>query len=292
MSAVEYSSLAPSVGADMRAWLASAARWNLVRGESLALLSQLPSACVDAVVTDGPYSSGGQFRGDRAQATGDKYTGSNVRKREKAGSVRARHDFEGDSRDQMSFVHWAALWSAECYRVAKPGAPVGLWTDWRQLAATQAALQAGGWTWRGIWVWDKTEGSRPVKGRPRNQCEFVVWGSKGAMPETRCGGVVLPGLVRCASTLASKRGHQTGKPDAANRLWARLCELDGVLLDPFAGSASMADACLDEGRRYLGFEVVYRIHGEAHARLTERSGAGSKGGDKQRTIFDLLGGAP
>ncbi len=229
---IRPSSLSRDRTVELLAFLAGADRWALVRGESLALLSHLPTACVDAVVTDGPYSSGGQFRGDRAQGTGSKYTGT-----------------------------------------AKPGAIGGFWCDWRQLAATIAAMQAGGWVFRGVWCWDKTEGVRPQKGRPRNQCEFVVWGSKGAMPDTRAGGVVEPGVVRCASTLASKRGHQTGKPDVANRLWARLCDAGGILLDPFAGSASMADACIEEGRRYLGFEVVPRIHEEALQRLRERGGA-------------------
>lgn len=220
-------------------------------------------------------------------------TRGDTRRREREGLVEARADFEGDTRDQLSFVHWAALWMAECHRVTKPGSIVGFWCDWRQIAATIAALQAGGFVFRGVWVWDKTEGTRPQKGRPRNQCEFVVWGSKGAMPPTRAAGVVEPGVVRVASTIDTKRGHQTGKPDEANRLWARLCEPGGILLDPFAGSASMGDACLDEGRRYLGFEVVPRIHEEAHARLAQREGevvaAGSKG---QRTIFDMLAGGP
>jgi len=265
------SSLHLDAGEDLRAWLAGTGRARLVLGESLALLSHLPSACVDAVVTDGPYSSGGCFRGDRAQSTGTKYMQSEINARDKREGRRV--DFEGDTRDQRSFIRWAALWSAECYRVAKPGAIGGFWADWRQLPATSDAFQAGGWTWRGVWGWDKTEGVRPVLGRPRNQLEFVVWGSKGPMPRTRCGGVVEPGVVRVASTMATKRGHQTGKPDAANRLWARLCEPGGVLLDPFAGGAGMAEACLELGRRYLGFEVVPRIHGEALARLVERERA-------------------
>lgn len=283
MSAAEYSSLAPDARVELRAFLAGTDRWALVRGESLALLTHLPSACVDAVVTDGPYSSGGQFRGDRASGTGSKYIGTDARKVD--GAEDRRVDFEGDSRDQLSFGLWAALWMGECHRVAKPGAIGGFWTDWRQLAATIGALQAGGWVYRGVWCWDKTEGVRPQLGRPRNQCEFVVWGSRGPMPATRAGGNVEPGVVRCASTMASKRGHQTGKPDPCNRLWARLCDAGGVLLDPFAGSASMADACIEEGRRYLGFEVVDRIHAEAHARLVAREGGAlERGRGAQMTI--------
>lgn len=282
----KYSSLAPGAAEELQGFLAGSARWALVRGESLALLTHLPSASVDAVVTDWPYSSGGQFRGDRAGRTSEKYIGTDARKVDAAEDRRV--DFEGDTRDQLSFVHWATLVVGECYRVVKPGQILGFWCDWRQLGAAIAGLQAGGAVFRGVWGWDKTEGVRPQRGRPRNQLEFVVWGSKGPMSEDRCGGAVEPGVVRCASTLATKRGHQTGKPDAANRLWARLCEPGGILLDPFAGSASMGDACLDEGRRYLGFEMVERIHGEAHARLTARAGgSGGKSAERQLTIYDV-----
>jgi site-specific DNA-methyltransferase (adenine-specific) len=279
------SSLAPEAGQDLIRFLNGSDPWALIRGEALALLTHLPDACVDAVVTDGPYSSGGQFRGDRVRDTGVKYTRSETLRRERNGEIEAREQFEGDTRDQVSFVLWAGLWAAECYRVAKPGAIVGLWTDWRQLSATTAALQAGGFVYRGVWVWDKTEGVRPMRGRPRNQVEFVVWGSKGPMPESRCGGAVEPGVVRVASRVSTKRGHRTGKPDPANRLWARLCEPGGILLDPFAGSASMADACLDEGRRYLGFEVVPTIHAASHARLSARRA----GAPVQQLSFDVGG---
>jgi hypothetical protein len=39
--------------------------WRLIDGEALATLRELPSDSVEAVITDPPYSSGGQFRGDR-----------------------------------------------------------------------------------------------------------------------------------------------------------------------------------------------------------------------------------
>ena len=81
--------------------------------------------------------------------------------------------------------------------------------------------------------------------------------------------------MRCASTTQTKRGHQTGKPDPVTRPFVRLTPPGGVLLDPFAGGAGIADVVLDEGegRRYLGFEVVPRIHDEAYARLSARTGA-------------------
>ena len=50
--------------------------YDVRAGDTLALLRELPTASVDAIITDPPYSSGGQFRGDRSQSTGTKYVNS------------------------------------------------------------------------------------------------------------------------------------------------------------------------------------------------------------------------
>src|SRR5262245_19338692 len=104
------------------------ARWALVEGEALSVLRELPDACVDAVVTDPPYSSGGAYRGDRTASTGEKYVQN--------GTLTVRPSFGGDNRDQRAFGYWCALWLAECLRIAKPGAPICVFTDWRQLPTT------------------------------------------------------------------------------------------------------------------------------------------------------------
>jgi hypothetical protein len=52
-------------------------------------------------------------------------------------------------------------------------------TDWRQLPMLTDVLQAGGFVWRGVMPWDKTESSRaPHTGYFRHQCEYVVWGPR------------------------------------------------------------------------------------------------------------------
>jgi site-specific DNA-methyltransferase (adenine-specific) len=211
----------------------------------LAVLRALPSASVDAIICDPPYSSGGAFRGDRMADTNAKYVQS-----EREGR---RPDFAGDNRDQRSFEYWCALWLAECLRIAKPGSVAAVFTDWRQLPSTTDALQAGGWVWRGIVPWDKTEGSRPQMGRPRSQCEYVVWGSAGALGERKEVGV-LPGLIT-AMMRADERLHIAGKPVEVMAEIARLCIPGGVILDPFCGSASTGVGALRRRCRFIGVEV-------------------------------------
>lgn len=137
-------------------------------GDCLPFLETLESASVDALITDPPYASGGLHMGARQRPTNTKYTQSASR------AKGLYEDFTGDQRDQRSHLRWCVMWLSECLRVLKPGAPVVLFSDWRQLPTTTDALQMGGFTWRGMAVWDKTEGVRPQLGRFRAQAEFLV----------------------------------------------------------------------------------------------------------------------
>lgn len=219
-------------------------------GDCLDVMRSLPDASVDAVIADPPYSSGGQFRGDRMGKPSVKYQSS--------GTVRAYHEFDGDNRDQRSFGFWCTLWLSECLRVARPGAPICLFADWRQLPITTDALQAAGWTWRGVAVWDKTEAARPQVGRFRAQTEFVAWGSKGGMAARRDVGC-LPGVFRHVVRQDDKH-HLTGKPTELMRAVVGICPPGGTVLDPFMGSGTTGVACVLTGRRFLGIELKPAYH--------------------------------
>jgi len=256
-------------------------RWEIRQGEALALLQSLPDASVDALVTDPPYSSGGQFRGDRMQETSAKYTGTDT--------MIVRPEFAGDNRDQRAYAYWTVLWLSECARVLKPGAPVALFADWRQLPVTTDALQGGGLVWRGVAVWDKTEGARPTMGGFRSQCEYLVWGTNGPRDAEGIEAVgCLPGVFRHSVKQADKH-HITGKPTALMRDVVRICPPGGLVLDPFAGSGSTLVAALAEGRRGLGFErteayaAIARARCEAAESNREYSAPGEQAG--------LFGGA-
>lgn len=219
---------------------------TLFNGEALAVLQSLPTDSVDAVITDPPYSSGGQFRGDRAgSSTTEKYVQS--------GTFLKRADFSGDNRDQRGYAYWCALWLSECLRVAKVGAPICVFTDWRQLPVTTDAIQSGGWTWRGIVVWDKTEGARPQYGRFRQQCEYVVWGSNGPMA-INDGRPCLPGVYRSMIRQDDKH-HITGKPTDVMRGVVQIVAPGGVILDPFMGSGTTGRAAMDLGYGFIGIEL-------------------------------------
>lgn len=258
------------------------ARWTVVHGEALATLASMPSGSIDGLITDPPYSSGGQFRGDRANGARSKYVRSD-----------AEHDlpdFSGDNRGQRAWELWCALWLTEAQRVAKPGAAVCMFADWRQASTAADALEIGGWVWRGTLVWDKTEGARPTQGRFRNQCEFVQWGSNGPMPTDR-DAPVLPGVVReSAPSVNGGRLHITEKPVAVMRAVNAITERGGVILDPFFGSGSTGEAALLDGYRVIGIEreATYAAIAQERLEAVSRGLTIASARRGQTSIFDKI----
>ncbi|KRG43360.1 adenine methyltransferase [Stenotrophomonas panacihumi] len=234
---------------------------QLLKGDALKILPTFDAESFDALITDPPYASGGVTAAARAQAPLRKYV--------QGGGPHLHADFVCDERDQRAHLRWMHLWLTECARVLKDGAPVLLFTDWRQLPLTTDALQLAGFTWRGITVWDKTEGVRPQLGRFRNQAEYIVWGSKGHMPLQR-RAPVLPGVIREPVRKADKH-HLTGKPTALMRQLVRICEAGGRILDPFAGSGTTLVAAAAEGFCCAGIEMTDHYAKVARARMSQRS---------------------
>lgn len=231
---------------------------ELYHGDALAILPTLPAGSVDVALTDPPYSSGGMFRGDRMQSTGVKYV--------MTGTQLSRPEFDGDNRDQRGWAFWSSLWLAELKRVVVPGGLLFMFTDWRQLPTASDVLQAGGWVWRGIIPWNKSEAVRPQRGRFRAQCEYVLVGSNGPWIEQTA--VCLPGFFSYVVNPKEKR-HTTGKPVQLLADLLQATRPGAVVLDPFMGSGSTGVACAMTGRSFVGIEVNPDYYQVAAAWLRE-----------------------
>lgn len=227
-------------------------------GDSLNLLHSLEAETVDAVVTDPPYSSGAMMRSDRLRPVTEKYSGAK----------RPPPTFSGDNRDGRSWTLWMSLWIGSAMRVLRPGGYILVFTDWRQLPSCTDAMQCGGAVWRGVVVWDKTEGCRPQRGCFRNQAEYIIWGTKGPIDQSRG---VWPGVFRY-SMQSEPRHHLVGKPVALMRELVRCVPEGGLILDPFAGSGSTGVACLETGRRFIGMEMDQHYYEIASSRLAGAAG--------------------
>ena len=224
-------------------------------------MAAIPDGPVDLVLTDPPYSSGGAFSGDRRSRTGTKYTATNYE------GAAALPDFSGDNMDQRGFMEFMRQVFAKCREKTKPEGVVAAFIDWRNLPALCDAMQAAGWVWRGIAIWNKPNG-RPQKGRFRNEFEFIVWGSNGPMPFERGVGC-LPGYYRYSNVQSKNRTHQTEKPLQLIEDLLEIVPQGSTVLDPFMGSGTTAVACLRTGRNYIGFELSKEYHAIAMQRIAD-----------------------
>jgi len=226
---------------------------TLYQGDAWQILQSLPADCIDGVITDPPYSTGAVTLAGKQAPPGDKYQNS--------GTAKKYPEMLGDGKDQRSFLTWATMWLTEAWRVAKDGAPVLIFTDWRQLPTTTDALQAAGFLWRGLLVWHKRSG-RPMLGEFRRDCEFIVYGSKGRFkPFTRS---CLPGLFS-HTVNAAKKLHITGKPLDLLKELMEIVPAGGTVLDPFVGGGTTARAAKETGRKCIAIE-----RSEEYARIVEK----------------------
>ena len=196
---------------------------------------------LDALVTDPPYSSGGQFRSDRSRPTGEKYVRSD--------GAGYRVDFGGDNRDQRAFLSWAALWLSGAFARSKPGAVALVFTDWRQLPVMSDALQHGGWVWRNVVTWWKP-GIRMQRGRFSGSAEYVLYGSNGVPTE----GEESPQNVLQVAPVSEKE-HIAQKPVALVELLLGVTQPGAIIYEPFAGSGTTLIACAQRGRVCRALEL-------------------------------------
>lgn len=226
----------------------------LYLGDSLEILPSLPK--VDAFITDPPYSSGGQFRGDRSQKTSTKYvqTGSGFTHRD---------EFGGDTRDQRAFLEWATMVFGRCLRVAKDGAILCTFTDWRQLPTMTDAVQCGGWVWRNIATWWKP-GVRMQRGRFSSSAEYIVYASHGI---PTAGEQSPQNVLQFAPVDGEEKRHIAEKPLGLLEVLVSLTDVGATVCDPFMGSGTTGVACVNLSRKFIGIELERRYFDLACERI-------------------------
>lgn len=215
---------------------------TLYHGDALQVLQALEGESIDGIITDPPYSTGAFTLSGKQAEPGKKYQNSSTRK--------TFPEMLGDGKDQRGFLAWATMWLTECWRVAKNGAPALIFTDWRQLPTVTDAIQAAGFFWRGIVVWNKKCG-RPMRGEFKRDSEFIVYGCKGKYsPRTsRC----LPGIFGYTMNHNTKR-HISAKPLPLLKDLMEIIPEGGTVLDPFVGSGTTARAARETGRKCIVVE--------------------------------------
>ncbi|MBX3014842.1 MAG: HNH endonuclease [Caldilineaceae bacterium] len=237
-----------------------ASGFKLYHSDCMSVFPGMAANSVDAIMTDPPYSSGGMTTGTRQNAPEKKYIGNN--------RERIWPTFGGDNRDQHSWFRWCSMWISECFRIVKPSGYFLMFTDWRQLPTATDAMQAGGFTWRGVIAWDKGRGARaPHKGFFRHQCEYIIWGTKGNVPMATHAGP----FDGCHHIPLRQRDkfHMVGKPTELMQHLAQVVPPEALILDPFMGSGTTGIGALLSGRHFIGIEQEQVYFEIAQERLQE-----------------------
>lgn len=225
-------------------------------GDCLEVLPQLSG--VDAMITDPPYSSGGQFRGDRAQKTSLKYVQTDSQ-------ITCRSEFSGDNRDQRAFLAWSSIWFGYALRCSNPGATACVFTDWRQLPTMTDAVQCGGWVWRNIVTWWKP-GVRMQRGRFSSSAEYIVYASSGVPIE---GERSPQNVLSFAPVGGEDKEHIAEKPIELLETLVGITLPGATVLDPFMGSGTTGAAAVRLGRKFIGIEIDEHSFDTACRRISD-----------------------
>ncbi len=210
----------------------------IVTGDCLDAMKEMPDGCVDAVVTDWPYSSGTRREGQKG-----------VRKSMNRGT----DDSEWFDLDSLTTHGWAWLARSvarEGLRVLRSARHALFFIDWRMYPIACAAIEVGGLRLANVIVWDKMMFG--MGACFRNQHEWIIHASSGVGREPSRRDV--PNVL---SVPAVRNGcHPTEKPV---RLMERLCEpitsISEIILDPFCGSGTTCVAAKKLGRRWIGIDI-------------------------------------
>ncbi|MEM9825215.1 MAG: site-specific DNA-methyltransferase [Planctomycetota bacterium] len=229
-------------------------------------LSCIASDSVELIATDPPYASGSNGLLGRSRSSHAKYRNTESAKLPEL------------DRDAMLPEAWQAMmrgvW-AECFRIAKDGADVLAFCDWRSLPMMMSTIAAAGFRSRSILVWDKGRRSRPQANGFRNQSEFILWFRKGTKAIDRDQPIYLDGVFRHATK--TKKIHATEKPLALMSDLLQIAPPKSAVLDPFMGSGTTGIAAMDAGHSFIGCETSRDYFAMARRRLLEFAGTNADG---------------
>jgi site-specific DNA-methyltransferase (adenine-specific) len=226
---------------DIAAVLSGERKWCVVTGDCLAVLPTLPPGSVDAVVTDPPY--GMSYQSNRSE-DGPR--------------------FDEIANDTAPFVWWL-LGAASALR---DGGVIVCFCRWDTAEAFRLAMVWAGLKISGQVVWDRgVHGMGDLNGSPAPRHDTIWIATKGryTFPGRRPVSV-----VRHNRVAAEAMRHPNEKPIALMLELVRDYTAENALVvDPFVGSGSTAEAAVKLARRFIGTELSEGYANMARRRIAD-----------------------
>lgn len=215
---------------------------SLHLGDCLEIMRTLPDGCVDAVVTDPPYFLPvNSYVGKR---------GEGYARRTLADASILRGYFE------RVFIELA--------RILKPTGTYYVFCDAQSYPSFYAAMYPHCRHVR-LLIWDKMISFNGYTWR--HQHELVAWGELSESERVPTGD---GDILKCRGVLQKDKVHPAEKPvELLERLIAKSVPAEGLVLDPYCGSASTGEACIRLGRSFIGIEMEQIHYESAQKRIAE-----------------------
>lgn len=209
---------------------------NLIQGDCLEKMKNIPDQSVDLIVTDCPYLV---VQGGR---TGDKTP--------KGGIFSTHHeDFKKGrvfTENNLDFSDWLP----HLYRILKDRCHCYIMINGRNLAELQTKAVAEGFSYQNLLVWDK--GNKTPNRYYMQQLEFILMFTKNGSRNINEMGT---GNLFSIKNMVGKKVHPTEKPVELMEILIKNSSNEmQVVCDPFMGSGTTGVACNNLNRHFIGIE--------------------------------------
>lgn len=229
--------------------------YNLMLGDCLELMKEIPDGSVDLVVTDPPYKTitGGTCDGKRSKRPKGMLSGN-----------KKLFDYQ-----KINVQDWLP----NVYRVLKPGSHCYIFTNSLNLTEMLVESQHVGFKLHNVLVWEKNN-CTPSQFYMKN-CEYILFLRKGKAKWINNIGDSK--TVHKFNNVIGNKVHPTEKPVGLIEFYVNnSSNLGDTVLDPFMGSGSTGVACLNAGRNFIGIELDEHYFNVAKERI-EKADAELKG---------------
>lgn len=215
---------------------------NLMQGDCLELMKDIPDGSVDMVLTDPPY--GMDYQSNWRTAT-DKF-------------AKISND------DGLS---WLGEFVNESYRIMKNDSAAYVFCSWHKVDVFKSAFESK-FKLKNIIVWVKNNhGSGDLKGAYAPKHEFILYMHKGRSL-FRNGRT--PDVMMADKVSGSKMVHPTEKPIALLEKFIGDNSDEGdIIIDPFMGSGTTGVAAKNLNRSFIGIELDESYFNIAKERINQ-----------------------
>lgn len=249
------------------------------KANCLSGMQKMADLSVDLVFADPPYNLSHSKLENRKSNTGGAFY-----------KVSERWDRFND----LDYREFSDSWIGESERILKLGGAIFVCASQHNLGVVLASLEKKSLIVKNIIVWEKPNAMPNLTRRTfTHSVEFVLWAVKGKgwkfdyeelrklNPERQKDGkpkmlrdVWRFPVVQGAERLQGSDGralHPTQKPEAlVTRCVIAATSQGDLVVDPFSGSGTTGVVCLENKRRFVGFELEEKYVKASRSRISSR----------------------